>query len=122
MIVAGIGLRAGAPEAAINEALALTGRAPSLLACLETKETPALTALAARLALPLVALDEAEIAGLQTVTCSPRIKSRFATGSVAEALALAAARKGGFKARLIAARVQSTCGMATAALAERIAS
>jgi cobalt-precorrin 5A hydrolase len=122
MIVAGIGLRAGATTAAINQALALTGRAPSLLACLETKETPALTALAARLALPLVALDEAEIAGLQTVTCSPRIKSRFATGSVAEALALAAARKGGFKARLIAARVQSSCGMATAALAERIAS
>jgi cobalt-precorrin 5A hydrolase len=122
MIVAGIGFRASATEAAINQALALTDQKPDLLACLTTKKTPALTALAARLALPLITLDEADIAGLQTLTCSPRIKSRFATGSVAEALALAAARKGGFKARLIAPRVQSACGMATAALAERIPS
>jgi len=120
MIVAGIGLRAGATEAAIAEALALAGDTPGLLACLEAKKIPALSECAARLSLPLVTLDEADIAGEQTLTCSPRIKSRFATGSVAEALALAAARKGGFKARLIAARVQSPCGMATAALAERI--
>lgn len=120
MIVAGIGLRAGATEAAIAEALALAGGTPGLLACLEAKKTPAVTACAASLSLPLVTLDEADIAGEQTLTCSPRIKSRFATGSVAEALALAAARKGGFKARLIAPRVQSPCGMATAALAERI--
>jgi cobalt-precorrin 5A hydrolase len=122
MIVAGIGFRASATEAAMIKALTLTGQKPDLLACLETRKNPALTAFAARLALPLVCLDETEIAGLQTLTCSPRIKSRFATGSVAEALALAAARKGGFKARLIAARVQSACGMATAALAERIIS
>ena len=120
MIVAGIGLRAGATEAAIAEALAMAGDRPGLLACLEAKKTPALTTCAVGLSLPLVTLEEAEIAGEQTLTCSPRIKSRFATGSVAEALALAAARKGGFKARLIAARVQSPCGMATAALAERI--
>ena len=120
MIVAGIGLRAEGTETAIGEALALTGGKPGLLACLEAKKTPALTACAARLALPLVTLNEADIAGEQALTCSPRIKARFATGSVAEALALAAARKGGFKARLIGPRVQSPCGMATAALAERI--
>lgn len=120
MIVAGIGLRTEAPEAAIAAALALTGGTPDLLACLETKKTAAVTACAARASLPLITLREAEIAGEATLSCSPRVKSRFATGSVAEALALAAARKGGFKARLIGPRVQSPCGMATAALAERI--
>ena len=120
MIVAGIGLRAEASEAAIADALDLTGGSPDLLACLEIKKTAALAAFAKGRSLPLVALNEADIAGEQTLTCSPRIKSRFATGSVAEALALAAARKGGFKARLIGPRVQSPCGMATAALAQRI--
>ena len=94
MIVAGIGLRAEASEAAIGAALALTGGRPDLLACLGIKKTAALTAYAESRALPVVALDETDIAGEQTLTCSPRIKSRFATGSVAEALALAAARKG----------------------------
>lgn len=120
MIWAGIGLRAEASAAAFDDALARAGRHPDALACLAIKATPTLTAWAQARGLPLTALEESDIAGAQTLTCSPRIKARFATGSVAEALALASARKGGYRARLIAPRVQSACGMATMALAERI--
>lgn len=120
MIWAGVGLRAGAGEAAFRDALTRAGRRPDALACLDTKATPALTGWAETEALPLTHLTDQDIAGEQTLTCSPRIKARFATGSVAEALALASARKGGYRARLIAPRVASACGMATIALAERI--
>lgn len=120
MIWAGIGLREDASDAAFSDALARAGRRPDALACLSIKATPALTAWARAENLPLTQMSEQDIAGEQTLTCSPRIKARFATGSVAEALALASARKGGYRARLIAPRVASTCGMATIALAERI--
>lgn len=120
MIWAGIGLREDASDAALSDALARAGRRPDALACLSIKATPALTAWARAENLPLTQMSEQDIAGEQTLTCSPRIKARFATGSVAEALALASARKGGYRARLIAPRVASTCGMATIALAERI--
>ena len=119
MIWAGIGLRAEATGAAFADALARAGRRPDALACLDIKATPALTDWVKAEDLPLTHLTEQDIAGEQTLTCSPRIKARFGTGSVAEALALASARKGGYRARLIAPRVQSACGMATIALAER---
>ncbi len=119
MIWAGIGLREGATDAAFNDALARVGRRPDALACLSIKATPALTEWATAQGLALTQLTKQDIAGEQTLTCSPRIKARFATGSVSEALALASARKGGYRARLIAPRVVSACGMATIALAER---
>jgi cobalt-precorrin 5A hydrolase len=119
MIWAGVGLREGATGAAFADALARAGRRPDALACLDSKATPALTDWATGLGLPLAHFTEQDIAGEQTLTCSPRIKARFGTGSVAEALALASARKGGYRARLIVPRVQSACGMATIALAER---
>lgn len=119
MIWAGVGLRGEAADEAFSDALTRAGRRPDALACLATKATPALAAWAQAEGLALHQLDETDIAGEQTLTCSPRIKARFATGSVAEALALAAARKGGYTARLIAPRVTSACGMATMALAER---
>ncbi len=119
MIWAGIGLRAEATTAAFDDALARAGCRPDALACLTIKATPALSDWAKAEDLPLTHLIEQDIAGERTLTCSPRIKARFGTGSVAEALALASARKGGYRARLIAPRVQSACGMATIALAER---
>ncbi len=119
MIVAGIGLREAASVAALRDAITATGQRPDALACLRIKATPALRALADTMALPLTLLDEAEIAGTATLTCSPRIKARFATGSVAEAVALVAARQNGHHAHLIAPRVTSADGMATAALAIR---
>ena len=119
MIWAGVGLREDATGAAFADALARAGQRPDALACLDSKATPALSDWATGLGLPLARFTEQDIAGEQTLTCSPRIKARFGTGSVAEALALASARKGGYRARLIAPRVQSACGMATIALAER---
>ncbi len=56
------------------------------------------------------------LAAQPVLTRSERVAERFGTGSVAEAAALAAAGPG---ARLVAPRVVSTDGMATAAIAER---
>lgn len=118
MIVAGIGLRAAATAEALDAALTATGQAPDTLACLEAKATPALRDMARARALPLTLLTEAEIAGIETPTRSARILARFATGSVAEAAALAALRKTGHEARIIAPRVTSPCGRVTVALAQ----
>ena len=120
MIWAGIGLREGATGTAFADLLARAKPRPDALACLAIKASPELTDWAGAEGLPLTLLDETDIAGEPTLTCSPRIKARFGTGSVAEALAMAAARKDGFRARLTAPRMTSACGMATLALAERI--
>ncbi|WP_278921241.1 cobalamin biosynthesis protein [Pseudophaeobacter profundi] len=123
MKIAGFGFRSTATLADLRAALALTGARPDALASLATKAAqPALIELARELALPLIALREEDIAGEQTLTCSPRIKSRFGTGSVAEACALVAARQGAdlARSRLIAPRVITANGIATAAIAERV--
>lgn len=122
MIWAGIGLRDGAGGAAFDDALCWAVRRPDALACLAGKATPALVAWAAAAGLPLTRLEEQDIAGIATPTTSPRIAERFDTGSVAEALAIAAARTGGHPARIIVPRVTSACGRATMALAERTTS
>lgn len=123
MKVAGIGFRADATLENLRNALALTGGRPDALASLAAKAAqPVLIELAAELALPLIGLREEDIADEQTPTCSPRIQSRFGTGSVAEACALVAARQGPgpARSRLITPRLITADGMATAALAERL--
>jgi len=117
MRVAGLGFRGAAPLAALTEALeaALDVAGPGLdaLATLPHKaDAPVLRALAAQTGLPVRAVG---VAGVQTATRSSRIAAQFGTGSVAEAAALAAAGPG---ARLVAGRVVSADGMATAAIAE----
>ena len=116
MIVAGFGCRSGADEGALAEALAATGGAVSALATLTHKE-PLLAPLATALGLPLVLIEPAAIAGLETLTRSPASLSAYRTGSVAEAVALAAAGPG---ARLITPRILSPCGRATCALAQGV--
>ncbi|MEP2714962.1 cobalamin biosynthesis protein [Pseudophaeobacter sp.] len=124
MKVAGFGFRSAATLADLRVALKLLGEVrPDALASLAEKAAqPALKELAQELALPLIALMPNDIAAEQTLTCSPRIKARFGTGSVAEACALVAARQGspGARSRLIAPRSVTADGMATAALAERL--
>ncbi len=123
MRVAGLGFRTSASLADLRAALALTGARPDALASTSTKAlAPALKQLAHEMGLPLLGLDESEIAGEQTLTCSPRIKARFGTGSLAEACALVAARTGhpGARSRLITPRVVTADGQATAAIAERL--
>lgn len=113
MIVAGIGFRKAAPLASLHEVVARLSPAPQALATLREKaDQPQVRDLAAALGLPLLAVD---VAGTDTPTESAAVRSRFGTGSLAEAAALVAAGRG---ARLIAARIVSQDGMATAALAE----
>ena len=123
MKVAGVGFRASATLADLRQALDLLQAQPDALASLQAKAAAEpLKTLATELGLPLIALAEEDIAGEQTLTCSPRIKARFATGSLAEAAALVGARqaRSGARARLIAPRIVTANGLATAALAERL--
>ena len=124
MKVAGFGFRSAATVDDLRAALALTGHAPDALTSITAKtQTDALQQLAAELAVPLIALDENEISGEQTLTCSPRIKARFGTGSLAEAAAQVAARASVKEAtvRLLGPRVITADGIATVAIAEATA-
>lgn len=118
MIVAGLGFRASATTEALQTVLALAERPPMMLAVLQDKaQIPGFQAFAETCGLPVIGLREEDIAGEQTLTCSPRIRARFATGSVAEALAQVGARRFG-TARLIAPRQIGPDGTTTLALAE----
>lgn len=121
-IVVGIGFRGDATVQDLADAITLAGQSPDAIASVAEKAAqPQLQQLAQDMNLPLYTLEEAEIAGEQTLTCSPRIKARFGTGSLAEAAALAGARKmGAGPVRLLAPRVITPNGMATAAMAQRI--
>jgi cobalt-precorrin 5A hydrolase len=123
MKIAGFGFRQTASTDDLRAALTLTGCPhPDALASVAHKAAaPQLRQLAVEMNLPVIALTETEIAGEPTLTNSPRIQTRFGTGSVAEAAALVAARKGqtNTSARLIAPRVKTTNGLATAAIAIR---
>ncbi|GLK62776.1 precorrin methylase [Paracoccus kondratievae] len=112
MRVAGIGFRKAATLAALREALTRAGPAEALATTPAKAQAAPIRALAAETGLPLIAV---EVAGIATPTQSPRILARHGTGSLAEAAALAALGPG---ARIIAPRVISQDGTATAAIAE----
>jgi cobalt-precorrin 5A hydrolase len=117
MIVAGFGIRASATLDSLRSAydLAATHHAVSALATAENKAQAAgLQALAEALALPILPIPAQAIASMQTLTQSPRVLEVYATGSIAEAAALAAAGPG---ARLLSARHISQDRKATCALA-----
>lgn len=116
MIVAGFGFRAGATLAALQDALARAGGPLGVthLATLAAK-AEALGPLAQALDLPVVALDAKALQGVTTLTRSERVEAMFGTGSIAEAVAQAAAGHG---ARLRGPRAVSADGTATAAIAE----
>lgn len=114
MRVAGLGCRRGAPLDALQQALAMAaaqGGAPDALATIPAREAEA-RALADAMTLPLRLV---RVEGIATPTRSQRILARYGTGSVAEAAALVAAGPG---ARITVARMISTCGRATCAIAE----
>ena len=115
MIVAGFGFRASASAASLLDALeqAIDAVAPTHLSAPGDKvDAPCLRAVAARLCLPVVAVDE--FAGVETVTRSAKVLAERGVGSVAEAVALVAAGEG---ARLRAPRTISTDRLATCAIA-----
>ena len=115
MIVAGFGFRSGATLAALQDALARTGQTGvTHLATLEGKAA-GLGPLGRALGLPVVSVTPEALRGVETITRSGRVDRMFGVGSVAEAVALAAAGPG---ARLRAPRAVSADGTATAAIAE----
>lgn len=117
MIVAGIGFNSSATPKSLAKALERAMAAARIthidaLATARAKITdPALIHFAAARALPLIAAD---VAGTPTPSHSPRVQALFGTGSVAEAAALVACGAG---AQIIAAKIASPCGRATAAIA-----
>ncbi len=118
MRVAGFGFRDGTEIEALRAALAAAGggAVDALASVAEKAETPVMRELAAELGVKVIALPVTALAGVETITRSPRIVARFGTGSLAEAAALCAAGPG---ARLLGPRAASPCGMAMAAIAER---
>lgn len=118
MKVAGLGFRAAADIDALRDALIAAGGSAGLdaLATIVDKaEAAAIVALARELGLPVKAISNDALADITTTTHSDRIDAMFGVGSLAEAVALAAAGTG---ARLVAPRAISSNGMATAAIAE----
>lgn len=118
MKIAGMGFREAAGIDSLRGALTAAGGADGIVALATVAEkagAPSLIALAAELHLPIWAIAPVVLAAVETQTRSDWVASRFGTGSVAEAAALAAA---GPKARLLGPRAVSTDGMAAAAIAE----
>jgi len=116
VIVAGFGCRSGADEKALRAALAAHDVAVDAIATLSHK-AGLLAPLADALAVPLILIEPAAIRGIETPTQSPASLTAYATGSVAEAVALAAAGPG---ARLISPRIISAEGQATCALVQGV--
>ena len=116
MIVAGFGCRSGADEAALRAALAAHGVAVAGGATLDHK-AGLLGPLPQALGVAPILFAPHDIRGLETRTQSAASLATYGTGSVAEAVALAAA---GQDAKLIATRIISPDGQATCALAEGV--
>lgn len=116
MIVAGFGFRKGAQISALRAALALAQRGcPAAEAFAAPRDkAEQLADLAAAMGLPVIAIDAQALESVTTMTRSPASIAARNAGSVAEAVALAAAGPG---ARLLAPRHISTDRMATCAIA-----
>ena len=116
MIVAGFGYRSKTTLAALQDALAQAGGAAGVthLATLAAK-AQGLEQLGQTLGVPVIALAAEVLRDQATITRSDRVEALYGTGSVAEAVALAAAGPG---ARLRGPRAVSADGTATAAIAE----
>lgn len=117
MIVAGFGFREAAEEGSLRAALALAQEEHPTASALAAPQDKAhrLLPLANALGLPLIAVTAAEMEAIPTLTQSPASLAARRTGSVAEAVALAAA---GPDARLLGPRHVSPDRMATCALAQ----
>lgn len=118
-IIAGFGFRSGAKLPSLRDALAQaqTGHpAPSALAAPADKAAH-LAPLAQSLGLTVIAVGAGALEAVETITCSSVSFAARRTGSVAEAVALAAAGPG---ACLLTARHISSDRMATCAIAQSV--
>ena len=121
MRVMGVGFRAAADLASLQDAMgqALEAAGGAKIDALVTEAAKSrekvFRELAQLLGLPGLGVTQADLEQMITPSQSQRIQDRFGTGSLAEAAALVAA---GPQARLVAQRVVSGDGKATAAIAE----
>lgn len=121
MRVAGIGFRSGAAMASLQDALvralAAAGDEPVAAVVTESAKSraPVFRELAQAMSIPGLGVSTEDMAQMMTPTQSRRILDQFGTGSLCEAAALVAA---GPEAELVAIRVVSGDGMATAAIAD----
>lgn len=121
MRVAGFGFRGGAAIASLQDALARAmaqaggGPLDALVTESAKARAPVFREMAAVMALPGLGIRLDDLQQMITPTQSQRVLDQFGTGSLCEAAALAAAGPG---AVLVAARVVSGDGMATAAIAD----
>lgn len=121
MRVAGVGFRSGAAMASLQDALvrAMDAAGGNPVEALVTESAksraPVFRELAQAMGLPGLGVRQEDMAQMITATQSQRILDSFGTGSVCEAAALVAA---GPDAALVAVRVISGDGMATAAIAD----
>ncbi len=119
MRVAGLGFRSTATIASLQNALALANQNGAPIDALATEtgksQTQVFRNFAVILKMPIIAIPKDQLEKYTTPTQSARILEKFATGSLCEAAALAAA---GPHATLVAARVVSRDKTATAAIAD----
>ncbi|MGJ8626882.1 MAG: cobalamin biosynthesis protein [Sulfitobacter sp.] len=121
MRFAGIGFRGAADLVSLQDALqqALSATDGGAVDALVTEAAKArekvFRELAQVMRVPGMGVTQTDLGQMLTPTQSARIQDKFGTGSLAEAAALVAAGPG---ARLLAERVISSDGMATAAIAE----
>ncbi|GAA6175783.1 precorrin methylase [Sulfitobacter pacificus] len=119
----GLGFRAAADLASLQDAmrLALEGAGGTKIDALVTEAAKSreivFQELAGLMGIPGLGITQTDLQQMITPTQSQRIQDRFGTGSLAEAAALAAA---GPNARLVAPRVVSGDGKATAAIAQNL--
>jgi len=117
----GIGFRAAADLASLQDAMRLALEVPggqkidALVTEAAKSREKVFRELAQLLGVPGLGVSQTDLAQMITPTQSQRIQDKFGTGSLAEAAALAAA---GPNAVLVAARVVSGDGKATAAIAQ----
>lgn len=112
MVIAGFGCRAEATAESFRSALAATGMRPDALA-VPADRAAVIAPFAEGMAVHTIATDLLQ--GIDTPTRSTVSLAARGVGSVAEAVALAAAGPG---ARIVVARVISSDRMATCAIAQ----
>ncbi|MFK7834688.1 MAG: cobalamin biosynthesis protein [Sulfitobacter sp.] len=121
MRVLGMGFRAAADIASLQDAFQRAlqvsdgQQIDSIVTEAAKARAPVFREFAQLLGLPGLGITQYDLEQMITPTQSQRIQDKFGTGSLAEAAALAAA---GPTARLVAPRVVSGDGKATAAIAE----
>jgi cobalt-precorrin 5A hydrolase len=119
MIVAGFGFRSAATHASLQDALsrAARGQEIDLIATVaEKSRSQCFLELASALSVPLLAVPQAELNLMTTLTVTAAVKRLRGSGSIAEAAALVAAGPG---ATLLCSRVVSADRMATCAIAKK---